>query len=335
MPERTLVVSAGNVMARGFFVVPTDRRSTTGEPVNGLYAVARGVLKAMTFKTPGRAVAIVDANAPLPHWPPLLVEQLPRLVPLLRALGLAVVEAPDELHLVASYARAARDAGDDVVVVGTDKRFAQLVADGVWWYDANKDARYTTEMVQKRFNVPPAQVAEWLALVGNDDDQLPGIAGIGAKGATGLLETHGSVAAALAAIDTIGGRAGNALRAGRDAIPGELARTRLDATRPLPVPLAELAYTPPRAGPYNELFRELGFVEYLASDAGDRVAVEVCETAEAVRAALASFGTAPVALHAVTDDPSPVRGALVGIALSPGERRAAYVPVAQLGALAR
>jgi len=334
MPERTLVVSAGNTMARGFMLVPTDRRSEKGETVNGLFAVARGVLKALTFKLPARAVAVIDANAPLPHWPPLLVEQLPKLVPLCRALGLQVVEAPDELHVVASYAHAARAAGDDVVVVGVDKRFAQLVGDGVWWYDANKDARYTTEMVQKRFNVPPVQVAEWLALVGNDDDILPGIAGIGAKGATGLLETYGSVEAALAALDSIGGRAGNALRAGRDQIPAELARTRLDTARPLPVPLAELAYVPPPAGPMNALFRELGFVEYLASDAGDRVAVEVCESAEAVRNAIASYAGRQVALQAVTEDPSPVRGELIGLALSAGDRRAAYVPAAQLDALA-
>jgi len=97
-----------------------------------------------------------------------------------------VVAAPDEVHAVASYARAALDDGGDVIIVGVDKRFAQLVGDRLWWYDANKDARYTPEMVQKRFLVPASQVAEWLALVG-DDDALPGVAGIGAKGAAGLV----------------------------------------------------------------------------------------------------------------------------------------------------
>src|SRR4029079_1366755 len=87
------------------------------------------------------------------------------------------------------------DAGDDVVIVGTDKRFAQLVGERVWWYDANKDARYTLEMVAKRLNRTHTKIAEWLALVG-DDDAMPGIAGIGAKGATTLLETYGSIEAA-------------------------------------------------------------------------------------------------------------------------------------------
>src|SRR5688572_17931044 len=155
------------------------------------------MLKAIAFKIPARAVAVIDTNAPFKGWPPLLAEQVPMLAPLFKAFGIHVVEAPDELHLVASYAKAALDAGDDVVVVGMDKRYAQLVGERAWWYDANKDARYTAEMVMKRFGVGPTQVAEWLALVGNPDDGLPGIAGIGAKGATGLLETYGSVAGAL------------------------------------------------------------------------------------------------------------------------------------------
>ena len=99
-------------------------------------------------------------------WPEALRAQLAPLPELLEAFGLRVVEAPDELDLVASYARAALDRGDDAIVVGVDKRYAQLVNDRLWWYDANKDARYTAEIVQKRFGVPPSQVAEWLALVG-------------------------------------------------------------------------------------------------------------------------------------------------------------------------
>ncbi len=327
MTERTLIVSATNLLARGFLAVPTDR------PINALFAVARAVTKAFAFKLPARAVAVIDAAAPKSTWPALLAGQLPRLAPLLETLGIHVVRAEGELHVVASYARAAIDAGDDVVVVGIDKRFAQLVGDRVWWYDANKDARYTPDMVVKRFGVPPAQVAEWLALVG-DDDQLPGIAGIGAKGATGLLETHGSVAGALAAIDSLAGRAGNAMRAGRELIPAELARARLDRDRPLPLPLDAIAFHAPAGAPLNELYRGLAFPELLSADGGDAVEVTLCESPDAVRAELASLGPGPIAVHALTEDPSPIRGELAGLALSAGDRRACYVPVALLDSLA-
>ncbi|MEJ7600762.1 MAG: DNA polymerase [Kofleriaceae bacterium] len=330
MTERTLIVAASNVLARGFFMVPTDRMSVdTGEPVNALFAVTRAITRAIAFKVPARAVAVIDAAAPHAGWHALLAAQLPKLGPLIEALGIRVVTAPDELHVVASYARTAIEAGDDVVVVGVDKRYAQLVADRVWWYDSNKDARYTIDMVEKRFDVPPPQVAEWLALVGNPDDGLPGIAGIGAKGASGLLHAHGSIAAALEAIDSIKGRPGNALRAALAQIPIELARARLDPQRPLPVPLAALAYTPPEAPVRNELYRGLGFVEYLAAEAGDDIELVVCESAGAITAALSALGSGPVAIQALTEDPSPTRGALAGLALSAGDHRAYYIPFAQ------
>ncbi|HMG23696.1 MAG TPA: DNA polymerase, partial [Kofleriaceae bacterium] len=331
MADRTLVVSAGNTLARGYLVVPTDRRSPAGEPVNALFAVARAIQRVLAFKLPSRAVAVVDpapAAAATPAWPPLLAAQLPRLRGLLEALGIPVVEAADEVHVVASYARAALDGGGDAIVVGVDKRFAQLVTDRLWWYDANKDARYTPEMVHKRFLVPPAQVAEWLALVG-DDDALPGVAGIGAKGATGLLEAHGSIERALDAAATIAGRPGNVLRGSPDAVRTELARARLDPHRALPIALDALAYAPPAAPALNALYDQLGFVELLAPE-GATVQVRVCDAPDELAAALAGLEP-PVAIHAVTEDPAPAWGALVGLAISAGRGEALYAPFAGLG----
>jgi DNA polymerase-1 len=323
MSDRTLVVSATNLLARGFLVVPTDRRARDGAPVNALFAVARAIHRVLAFKQPAHAVAVIEAEPARATWPPLLAEQLAPLPGLLAALGLPVVEATGELDVVASYAQAALDAGGDAIVVGVDKRFAQLVSDRLWWYDANKDARYTPEIVQKRFTVPPAQVAEWLGLVG-DDDALPGVKGIGAKGATTLIEAHGSIAAAMAALDAIPGRLGNALRAARDDVPRELARARLDRHRALPVPLAALAYQPPAAGPLNERYDQLGFAELLAHD-GAELRATVCESAAAVGDALARLGPGPIALHALLEDPAPLHDAVAGIALSAGAGEAYYV----------
>jgi DNA polymerase-1 len=237
MPDRTLLASTANLLARGYLVVPIDRRSPSGEPVNALFAVARSLVRAMAFKAPARAIAVLEpAND---GWPEILRAQVAALPELLRALGFALVEvgAGEEVHVVASYTRAAIDAGDDVIVAGVDKRYAQLVGDRVWWYDANKDVRYRPEIVEKRFAVGPAHVAEWLALVGDDsgNEVLPGVKGIGAKGATGLLQAHGSIEAALANVATLEGRLKKALDAAGEAIGRELVRARLDRSRALPV----------------------------------------------------------------------------------------------------
>jgi DNA polymerase-1 len=248
---------------------------------------------------------------------------LPHLPELLRALGCRVVEAPDEASTCASYAQAALDRGDDVIVVGRDKRLAQLVSDHLWWYDSNKDVRYTAEIVHKRFNVGPGQVAGWLALVG-DQDELPGVKGIGAKGATTLVETHGSIEAAVANLDAVDGRLGKALRAAGDDVARELARATLDRSRPLPVSLDDAPFAPLSTSELNALFDRLGFVELLVAE-GDATRTEVCDDRAALARVLAR--TEPVAIHALIGDPAPVRAALTGIALAPGDGTALYVPV--------
>src|ERR1700754_4586202 len=101
MAERTLVVSATNLLARGYLVVPTDRAGKDGQPVNGLFAVARAIHRALAFRTPARAVAVIDAAAPADAWPEPLRAQLPMLPELLEALGMHVVHAADEVHVVA------------------------------------------------------------------------------------------------------------------------------------------------------------------------------------------------------------------------------------------
>jgi DNA polymerase-1 len=322
MSDRTLVISATNLLARGFLVVPTDRKSRTGEPVNGLFAVARAALHVLDWKAPARAVAIVDRHGR--EWPELLVSQLERLPALLRALGIAVVEAQDEPHVVASFTRAALAAGDDVVIVGVDKRYAQLVTKTVWWYDANKDARYTPEIVKKRFGVQPSQVGDWLALVG-DDDQVPGVSGIGAKGATQLLGAHATVEDALASISTLEGRARKALEAARDALPEHLARARLDGARPLPLPLADCAFAAPDPAALNAELDALGFVELLLS-ASAPLRVSTCSSAEEVAAALKTMAGATPSLHALIEDADPRHETIHGIALSAGTGEGWYVP---------
>ncbi|MBX3188961.1 MAG: hypothetical protein KF819_18215 [Labilithrix sp.] len=317
MPERVLLASATNLLARGYLVVATDRKAPDGAPVNALFAVARSILRAIALRAPARAIAVVEASPETSAWPPDLTAQLATLPELLAALGLRVVTAPGEAHVVASYAAAALAAGDDVLVAGVDKRFAQLVGERSWWYDANKDVRYTTEIVEKRFGVGPASVAEWLALVGDDsgNEKLPGVKGIGAKGATTLIEEHGSVAAVMEKLDALEGRLGKALRASRDDVVRELGRARLDRARPLPVALDEAEWSRPDAKSLNALYERLGFKELLVADGGT-VRAEPCESEDDLSAAMQRLGRGPIAIHLLVEDPAPVRAPIAGVALA-------------------
>lgn len=334
MPDRTLVASGSNLLARGYLVIPTDRRSPDGEPVNALYAVARAIHRALAFKIPTHAVAVIEPAKEA--WPELLRAQHARLPKLFEVLGLGVVEvSPDEeVHVAASYARAAVEAGNDVMLAGVDKRYAQLVGDRLWWYDANKDVRYTQEIVVKRFGVPPAQVGDWLALVGDDsgNEILPGIRGIGAKGAAGLLLAHGSVENALANREAIEGRLKKALEAAGGEVARELVRGRLNTAHELPVPYESKSLVfAPDAKTRNAFYERLGFSELLSADvtAGTTMTVDLCERAGELRAALEKLEGSPprpFAVHALFEDPAPVRVSLAGIGIANGTGAAMYVP---------
>lgn len=329
--RRALVVHASHLLARGYLLVTTDRKNDAGEPTNALFALTQALVRAIAWKAPDVAVAVVDDGLELGALPPDLARQHERLPGLLEAHGLTVVSSPRVAELVASYARSALAAGHDVVVVGSDKRLAQLTSPRVWWYDAHKDVRYTPELVYKRFEATPSTVAGFLALVG-DDDLLPGIDGIGKKGATDLIAAYGSVEVAVEQADAVAGRTGKMLRASLDRARTEIARAHLDHDVPLPRPLDDLAYRAPAPGALNALYGELGFYELLGSDtASAAVDVETCDEGGQIAAALERLGGSPVALHVLTEDPSPARGALSGIALSTGDGRATYVPLAGAG----
>ncbi|MFT3707219.1 MAG: DNA polymerase [Archangium sp.] len=326
MAERTLIASATNLLARGFQVVPTDRKSRDGVVVNGLFAVARALHRVIAMRAPARAIAVIDSKASTRGWPEILFKQVALLPELCRALGLTVVESDDELNLCASYAKAAVDAGDDVIIAAVDKRYAQLVSERVWWFDANKDVRYTIEIVQKRFNVPPAQVGQWLALVG-DEDLVPGLKGIGAKGATEFLTEHGTVEAAMAKLDTLEGRIPKALKASRDEVPKALAFAKLGGGLKLPVALKDTAWTPPNAPKLNALYESLAFVELLVSDeSAAKKRAELCEDEASINSALAKLAGKTVTIHALLEDPDPIAMAIAGMALSIGDGDAFYVP---------
>ena len=323
---RALVVHATSLFVRGYLAAPTDMRSPEGEPNNALFGLSKALRRALAFKEPEHAVAVIESPAETAAWPPLLRPQEAKLEAILRAHGLEVVRCKRSAHVVASYVAAAIEDGHDVVIVSSDKRMAQLVRERVWWYDAYKDVRYTPELVRKRFEVVPQHVAGWLALVG-DDDTLRGVKGIGKKGATGLVTTFGSIGAAIDRAEEADGRTGKALRASLEDAIRQVARAKLELSEPLPVPLSELAYEVPSASALNDSYRDQGFFSLLeAGTGGPAVSVTCCTTAAEIDEALAGL-VGPIAIAGLIDGAAAVHGDLVGLALGVGDGAATYVPL--------
>ena len=94
----------------------------------------------------------------------------------------------------------------NLIIVSTDKDFAQLIGDQVRMLDTFRDVSYDAELVRKKWGVPPHQFVDYLALIGDKVDNIPGVPGIGAKGASQLLDQFGTLDNMLAHLDQIQGK---------------------------------------------------------------------------------------------------------------------------------
>jgi len=132
--------------------------------------------------------------------PPDLIEQVPYIRRLLEAQRIPILEYAgfEADDVIGTLSHKAADAGFEVVIVSSDKDMLQLVTDRVSMLNpAKDDTWYDPAKVKEFMGVEPRQIADLLALMGDSVDNIPGAPGIGDKGARGLIEQFGSVAAAL------------------------------------------------------------------------------------------------------------------------------------------
>src|SRR5262245_48923372 len=104
MARRALVVHGSHLLDRGYPLVSTDRRSDSGAPTNALFALTQALSRALSFKVPDVAVAVIEASLDTSKMPPALAEQHAMLPRVLEAHGLIVVRADAVADVVASYA---------------------------------------------------------------------------------------------------------------------------------------------------------------------------------------------------------------------------------------
>lgn len=351
--SRVALIDGTGLAFRAFHALPGNLKTTGGLRTNAIYGFAQMFRKLLAGRTPELGAVVFDAPQPTArhrafagykaHRPPMpqaLREQLPwidRLVeahdyPILRVPG---VEADD---VIGTLTHQALDAGHEVYIVSGDKDFAQLVGPRVRLLDSTREVLYDADTVFRRWGVRPGQFADWLALAGDTADGIPGVPGVGGAIAAQLLAKHGDLDAILT--DPPADRTGRALRthAERARLSRDLARIRTDLS--LPTALADLVVPAARPEKLNAIYRELEFFSLLSAEQAaattttQSVSYFVCDTPELAQAALAheTSGPEPVALHVLHELPTPLRGAVVGLALSPSLGRGVYLPLAGPGA---
>ncbi len=274
---KLLLIDGHYYVYRSFFAI-RDLKNKRGEPTNAIYGFIKTVRRMVKDLQPDLGAVIWDMGIPKrrtelqPAYKQQRAEMpddmrpqltfIQNVVPLLgfASLGLPDTEADD---LMASYAIAARARGDEVVLATNDKDLFQLVDDGVRVYSTNKAdlaapsdafALLGAEAVRKKWGVEPAQISDVLSLIGDTVDNIPGVNGLGPKGAATLLAAHGSLSAVLADLDAVKNeKLREKLRAAREQIEQNREMVRLDLDLPLPRPLDELQIQPR----YHALIGEL------------------------------------------------------------------------------
>ena len=146
-----------------------------------------------------------DYKANRPEPPEDLVPQFPLIRDAVNALGVPCIEKPmfEADDLIASYAEAALAAGMTVTIVSSDKDLMQLVRPGLTLLDTMQNKRFAEAEVLEKWGVPPAALAEVLALMGDSVDNVPGVPGIGPKTAADLVQQFSTVEGVLANLEAI------------------------------------------------------------------------------------------------------------------------------------
>lgn len=214
-----LLVDGFNLAYRCFFAIPELTRSD-GFPTNALHGWVKSLWKLADQEKPEGILVFFDLGgaqdrlalhpgykAQREEMPEALEKQLPYVRSLTRAMGFVGIEQEgvESDDLLAAEAVAMAQAGHDVLIVSSDKDFAQIVSEHIRILlpppTANPKLGWQIRDiagVKEKFGVPPEQIADYLALVGDTSDNIPGINGVGPKTAAKWLAEWGSLEGVIA-----------------------------------------------------------------------------------------------------------------------------------------
>jgi DNA polymerase-1 len=269
--KKLLLVDGSSYLYRAFHALPPLSNSK-GEPTGAVLGVINMLNKLMKEESPSRAAVVFDApgrtfrddlfeqykahRAPMPddlrsQVQPLLDAVEAMGLPLLRVAG---VEADDVIGTLATQAGAA---GFDVLISTGDKDMAQLVGPRIGLVNTMSNTRLDREGVKAKFDVYPEQMVDYLALVGDSSDNIPGITGVGPKTAAKWLNQHATLDAVVRNAASITGKVGENLRNELAALEMSRKLATIDVGVPLSIGIEALVPGMPDVPRLRQLYERL------------------------------------------------------------------------------
>jgi DNA polymerase I len=279
-----VLVDGSSYLYRAFHALPPLNNSK-GQPTGAIKGVIN-MLRSLSKAYPDSCIAVVfDAKGKTfrddifaeykAHRPPMPDElrlQVEPIFNIIRAMGLplVIVEGVEADDVIGTYARQASALEIPVVISTGDKDMAQLVDDHVTLVNTMTNTTLTTQTVNDKFGIPPELIIDFLALMGDSVDNIPGVAGVGEKTALGLLQGIGGLDAIYANLEAVRGltlrgakKLPELLLAEKDKayLSYKLATIKCDVD--LPESVDQLRQQPKNVEQLNALFAELEFKSWL------------------------------------------------------------------------
>ncbi|MFI9655051.1 DNA polymerase I [Guyparkeria sp. GHLCS8-2] len=357
-----ILVDGSSFLFRAFHALP-PLTAPDGTPTGAIHGVVNMLLKMRREADPSHMAVVFDApgktfrNDIYPeykaHRPPLpddLRVQIEPVHTLVRALGfpLLCIEGVEADDVIGTLMYEARENDEEVIVATADKDFAQLVAPSVTLVNTMSNKTTDVAAVEEKYGITPAQFTDFLALVGDKVDNIPGVPGCGPKTATKWINQYGSLDEIIAHAESLKGKVGQSLRDSLAFLPTsrELVTIRTDCE--LPVTLNELVIEPAdvqtglaladRYG-LNSLrrwFGEQGLEEgesVAATAERPEVEYHTVTDLDTLDAWITRIEAAPrVAFDTETNSLEPMQMAVVGLSFAIDPHEAIYVPLQHVDA---
>ena len=251
-PDAPLIlVDGSSYLYRAYHALP-PLTTSKGFPTGAMYGVINMIGKLLEQYQPERIGVVFDARgknfrhelyadykANRPPMPEDLAMQIEPLHEIVEALGLPLLVIPgiEADDVIGTLAHQATEAGQDTLISTGDKDMAQLVNEHITLINTMTDTMMRPEDVVKKFGVRPDQIVDYLALMGDSSDNIPGIPKVGPKTAAKWLQKYDNIDHLIAHADEIKGKVGESLRENIEQLKlsRELARIRTDCDLPLSI----------------------------------------------------------------------------------------------------
>ncbi len=270
---RLAIVDISNLIYRAYYAVP-ELTAPNGQHVNAVFGVTNMLLSLIQNQKPThiliakdgpksfRSDISVDYKANRSETPDNLKPQFELIDKLLDSFGMKHVVIPgfEADDIIGSAAKTFSTSVDNVLIVSGDKDLMQLVNSNTFILDTMKNKLYGVNDVVERYKVMPNQIADYLALVGDKSDNIPGVTGIGDKGAVQLLQRYGTLTSCLDNAETIEtARLKKAILNGKEDAILSKSLTLINTDIQLPLLLDDLKYNLKDNNNLLDFFLSLGF----------------------------------------------------------------------------